>query len=99
MDFSNKTEKLMKLIYKEYLEKKKTLSSVDAKNFSAYQNLDDISDSLDELEEAGYIETYSDYSFILRPAFVSYMENKFKNNIIEATDIITKFIPWYMGVS
>lgn len=76
----------MNQIYKEY-------QANHIQSFPEAENIDEIAENLDELENAGYIITYNDYSFELTPAFISFMENRLKNTIIEATDLIAKFIP------
>lgn len=76
----------MKQIYKEY-QTTKVLS------FPEVQNIYEISDNLDELENAGFIITYNDCSFEITPAFIAYMENHLKSTVIETVDLIAKFIP------
>lgn len=95
MNFTNDTEKLMKQLYREFLDKKKA-SQENPKFFPPPLNIDDISDNIDELEGAGYLIANIDYSFDLQPAFIAFMENRYKNKAWEivdkSTDIIAKFV-------
>lgn len=95
MQFTNDTEKLMKQLYKDFLEKKKANQN-SPNSFPSPSNIDDISDNIDELEDAGYLITNIDYSFDLQPTFIAFMENRYKNKaweiIDKSTDIIAKFV-------
>ena len=104
MQLSKDSDKLACLIYKKYLEKRKSgESKPNAKRFDYdfYLNIkslstwnpDDIDETINELEHAGFVKKYIDGGFVILDDFIIYMENRFKNGIVEVTDFITKFIP------
>ncbi len=94
-------DKLICCIYKNYLERRKSgISKSDSKYFednfyksdkylSSWSN-DDIADTLEELENNGYISMFITGSFTLRDQAVEHMENRFKNGLSEVLDIISK---------
>ena len=92
MNLTNNTKKLMKQLYKDY-SKRCSNNDRNPKLFEAPLNVDEITDNLDELENAGFIITFNDYSFELQQSFIAYMENKFKNDIAGIIDVIAKFRP------
>lgn len=91
-------------MYKEYLSRrKKGLSKRQSILFTPdFQNVnpetskwlsDDYLFTIGELRRAGLIHTYIDGTAILNDSFIIYMENRFKNGLMEITDFIAKFIP------
>ena len=48
---------------------------------------------LTELKNNDFIKLYIEGSFILTSNAIIYMENRFKNGLVELTDFIAKFIP------
>lgn len=91
-------------IYKEYLERRKNgISKRSANTFHvdfkekaskiASWSIDDYLFTLGELRRAGLVRSYIDGTVAITDTFIIYMENRFKNNIIEITDFIAKFIP------
>lgn len=103
-DLTKDADKLICCIYKEYLEKRKSGNSKsDAKEFESDfylsiksisdWNSDDISDTLQELKNAGFLKMYITNDFSLNDEAIIYMENRFKNGLAELTDFISKFIP------
>lgn len=103
-DLTKDADKIICCIYKEYLERRKSgRSKSDAKEFEAnfYQNIksisnwdsDDISDTLHELKNVGFLKMYITGDFSLNNEAIVYMENRFKNGLAELTDFISKFIP------
>lgn len=104
MQLTRDTDKILCLIYEEFLERRKSgLSKSVAKTFehpSALQEQflqgiheDDIYDALTELSHNGMIRAYYDMGFQLNDSAIIYMENRFKNGLKEVTDFISKFIP------
>lgn len=105
---SNDANKLLCLLYKGYLEKRKSGETKDkAKSFGGYLNIqqnfvpkwtpDDTDDTCRELDREGYIECrYYDghvFSSALNDSAVVYMENRFKSGLSEVMDTISKFVP------
>lgn len=97
-------DKIICCIYKEYLERRKSGSpKSEAKEFEAnfYQDIksianwdcNDISDTLHELQNAGFLKVYITNDFSMNDETIVYMENRFKNGLAELTDFISKFIP------
>ncbi len=97
-------DKIICCIYKEYLERRKSESSKsEAKEFedNFYQDIksianwdcNDISDTLRELQNAGFLKVYITNDFSINDEAIVYMENRFKNGLAELTDFISKFIP------
>lgn len=95
-------------LYKHYLEKVKNGSSKsDARLISSSDELqetllntwskDDVATTCWELHSKGLLECTSGddiaNDIYLTNEGIIYMENRFKNGIIELTDFITKFIP------
>lgn len=104
MGLTNDSDKLACLVYKKYIEKCKAgESKANAKyfNYNFYTDIkqlsdwhiDDIDETINELKRAGFVKKYVDGGFVLLDDFIIYMENRFKNGIIEVTDFLTKFIP------
>lgn len=104
MGLTKDSDKLACLVYKKYLEKRKSgESKANAKHFNHnfYSDIkqlsdwhtDDIDETINELKHAGFVKKYIDGGFVLLDDFIIYMENRFKNGIIEVTDFIAKFIP------
>lgn len=104
MQLTRDTDKMLCLIYEEFLERRKNgLSKSSAKSFehpTALQEQflqgiheDDIHDALIELDRNGLIRLYYDHGFQLNDSSIIYMENRFKNGLKEVTDFISKFIP------
>lgn len=103
-DLTKDADKLICCIYKEYLEKRRSgISKINAKKFDAYFYLNikvlskwdssDISDTLRELKNVGFIKLFITGDFELTDTAIIYMENRFKNGLSELTDFISKFIP------
>jgi DNA polymerase III delta subunit len=97
-------EKFLYISYQDYLDRIKSGSSkTQAKSFSKdYRNEngyfsswheDDFSSVCSELKKLGFLKVYVSGSFELTPNAIEYLENRFKNNLKELADIISKFIP------
>ena len=102
------SDKLICVMYKSYLEKRKSgISKSEANQFKSshaiHEDLlpkwlfDDVDDTCRELSRAGLIECswYDNNAYNVRISDlgISYMENRFKNGLSEVIDFITKFIP------
>lgn len=94
--------KTLCLIYKEYLSRRK--NNISKSSSSMFQstnfetlfpdvNQEDFMSDLSELKKHNFVKLYIDGSFILNSEAVVYMENRFKNGLIEVVDFISKFIP------
>lgn len=104
MQLTKDTDKIFCLIYKEYLNRRKGgMSKSSAKMFDDPEALrsqflqgileDDIHEALHELKTNHMTRNFIDGSFELEDEGIIYMENRFKNGLIEITDFIAKFIP------
>lgn len=99
---SRDADKALCLIYKEYLSRRKNniskssaccFNSTDFYTLFPSVNMEDFSSNLEELKGNHLIELYIEGSFILNSNAIVYMENRFKNGILELSDFIAKFIP------
>lgn len=90
-------------IYKEYLQRRKEnipKSQALAFDFNFYMSdkklskwlENDVKFTLAELSRKGYIKLWLGCSFCLLDNAIIYMENRFKDGIIEVTDFISKFL-------
>lgn len=104
MELTKDADKLCCAVYKKYLELRKSgISKINARHFneSFYKEIellsnwtdDDVDETLNELKRMGFIKKYLDGGFQLQDDFIIYMENRFKNGILEVSDFIAKFIP------
>ena len=100
LHISKDTYKFLCLIYKEYLNKRKTLSKSESIYFSyvpesVYHKIrkNDCYSCLVELKNNNLVKTYIDGGFCLTDFGITTMENRFKNKVSEITDFISKFIP------
>ena len=104
MQLTKDSDKIACLIYKEYLNKRKRGEpKSSAKHFlrNFYSEINalsswnpkDIKETINELQRAGCVKKYMDGGFVLLDDFIIYMENRFKNGLVEVTDFIAKFIP------
>lgn len=104
VELTKDADKLIVLIYHEYLSRrKKGYSKSDAGNFE-FEDLtsinklsswlqDDIEDTLAELHQKNLIDMDLSFTFDITYEGIVYLENRFKNNLSEVTDFIAKFIP------
>lgn len=104
IDLTKDAEKLIVIIYKQYLSRRKQgVSKFNAVDFEIEEVLcldkvtnwteDDIEDTLSELHEQDLIEMDLANNFSLTTKGIVYLENRFKNNLVEVSDFIAKFIP------
>ncbi len=98
------TEKLLCLIYKLYLENKKSSQSkYQAIAFDHYNGLpaefrqhvdeDEFLYGINELSTIGFIKKYVDGGFLLKPEGIIFMESRFGKSVSEVIDILSKFVP------
>ncbi|SHE79784.1 hypothetical protein SAMN02745784_01828 [Tissierella praeacuta DSM 18095] len=104
VNLTRDADKLLCCIYKQYLERRKSgylkLQAkrfeknfyTEDKNISSW-NCTDVSDTLLELGRTKYIRLYIGADFDLEDSAIVYMENRFKNGLIEVVDFISKLIP------
>ena len=108
MELTKDAQKLICKLYRNYLEKRKNgISKNQARSFGSSHNIhetlcpellfEDVDDTCRELSRAGFItclwaDNIADHVF-LSDSCIAYMENRFKNGLIEVTDFIAKFIP------
>lgn len=104
MQLTKDTDKMLCFFYEEYLTRRKSgIEKSQAKEFDSPDQLitqfmqgtlpNDIFESLYELRKHNLIKLYVDGGFTLRSEAIVYMENRFKNGLIEIADFIAKFIP------
>lgn len=109
MQLTKDADKLICLIYKDFLQKRKTGSSKsNASYFGSSHNIheklcpellfEDVDDTCRELSRAGFINClWADniaYSVHLSDDGIIYMENRFKNGLAEVLDFIEKIKLW-----
>ncbi len=99
-ELSKDADKLICLIYKEYLSRRKQGEikrsaryfpkiSKWPDSFLVFSN-SDLYDTLIELKRAGYIRCYIDASFALEDAGIIYMEQRFPKGISQVLDWLGK---------
>ena len=102
-EISKDADKLICCVYKTYLERRKDgMSKEDAKQFyegfhTSDEKLskwirDDISETLLELQRAKYIRLDLSENFRLTDSLIIYMEQRFKNGLLDVVDLVSKFI-------
>lgn len=100
MQFTKDTSKVLTSIYKIYLERRKDgMPKSNAKDFEAsfYKSIpqlsswseDDITDSLSELNHAGFIKEWISGDFVVLDPLIIQMENRFKDGLIGVTKYLT----------
>lgn len=91
--------------YKYYLEQiqsgtrisqAKIVSFDTSTTFKPFRNLhpDDVKEIISEVARAGYGDMTMECNFFINDKMIVYMENRFKNGLMEVLDTISKFIPW-----
>ena len=103
-ELTKDSEKLLCVIYKDYLEKRKTGKTKSEANYYdsshvIHENLlpqwlfDDVDDTCRELSRAGMIDCIWGDNIAIRIHLsdqgISYMENRFKNGLNEVMDFIS----------
>lgn len=107
MNLTKDSQKLICILYKSYLEKRKSgYSKSNANNFGSshdiHKNLcsnwlfDDVDDTCRELSNIGLLNCMwaDNIAYIVRISDqgIIYMENRFKNGLVGVIDFLTKFI-------
>ena len=104
MELTKDADKMICVIYKTFLQARKNgCSKAEARRFNASALEEfpafedwhprDISDTLLEIGRLGLVRIYIGGDFELSDSGIIYMENRFKNGLLEVTDFISKFIP------
>lgn len=102
MTLSKDADKLICIIYKEYLRRREDNKSKSAATLFMFNDIKqivpnyderDLATDLSELSHNNVIKLYIGGDFQLLSNGIIYMENRFKNGIKEVTDFISKFIP------
>lgn len=105
MELTKDADKMICIIYRDFLSRRKDrISKSEASRFSNdyFQSqevfkswlADDLDFTLLELAKAGLVKIFIGGNFDLTESGVYYMENRFKNGLLEVTDFISKFKPW-----
>ncbi len=93
------TDKVLCQLYKEYLSRIKNNISksnalvFDTTSISQLFGNQDIDFEISELKKNSLIEAWITGEVLLRSEAIVYMENRFKNGLIEITDFIAKLKP------
>ena len=96
-------EKLVAVLYKSYLEKRKAgESKSDAKlcdpdevrnQYLPKENPDDFAETLNEVFRVFPCKRFIDGGFVISDSLIVYMENRFRNGLIDIASFLTQFIP------
>lgn len=101
---SKDAEKVICIIYKDYLERRKngepkrnaqcytSISDLSARLFPKLNELD-LQDTINELARCFNFKRYTAGGFVLSDDAIIYMENRFKNGLVEVISFIAQFIP------
>lgn len=103
MDITRSADKVICLIYKEFLDRRDSGASIeDARDFSdqfcmslpkpSAMNPADVETASQELNDAGYIKRYITGDFDLTNSGIIYLENRFGDNVKNVLDWIGKLI-------
>lgn len=104
MELTRDAEKMICIIYKEYLTRRKNgVPKNQAKQFNDFETwskdlfpnelTEDVKATSCEMCKAFGIRMYMNCGFILNDAAIIYMENRFKNGISEVLSFLAQFIP------
>ena len=102
-ELTKDADKMLCIIYKMYLEKtkdgmSKTAANAFEEDFYRFDKLlskwhpDDITTTFLELGQKGYLKIYISGNFEITNQAIIYMENRFKNGLLDLVDFVTKFI-------
>lgn len=107
MKLTKDSDRLICLLYKDYLERRKSGESKSiARTFGSSHDIhnrlvpdqifDDVDDTCRELSRAGLLDCmWADniaYFVTISDDGIIYMENRFKNGLMSVVDFLTKFI-------
>lgn len=93
------TDKVLCKLYKEYLVHiknnipKSTALIFSVENINNIFQNQNIDFELSELKSKSLIDSWITGEILLTSDAIIYMENRFKNNVTELTDFISKFLP------
>lgn len=104
LQLTKDADKMICCVYREYLQRRKLgLSVAESCIFKAeyFQNdpvlsawnPDDCMTTAEELDRAGLFKVWISGDFEITSDAIFYMENRFKNGILELADFISKFKP------
>lgn len=104
MELTKSADKVLCIVYKAYLSRLKFGAQYedavyfDCNFYDTDQHASAIDESafnaaLQQLGDAGYIRRYIDGGFMLLPAAIAHMENRFKKGLKEVLETIAGFIP------
>lgn len=104
MELTKDADKMLCCLYKEYLQRIKLGNSKTSSRdfyadytktdkFLSTWHEDDIATVRNELGRKHFLKVNILGDFTLTDDAITYMENRFKNNLSELTDFISKFIP------
>jgi hypothetical protein len=104
MTLTNDADKMICCVYRTFLQRRKNGSSKSVARYfyDDYFKTDeklsswipaDLDDTLLEIGRAGLVQVYIGGNFELTDLGIIYMENRFKNGLIEVVDFISKLIP------
>lgn len=109
MELTKDAEKLICLLYKSYLQKRKSgIPKSEATCFGSSHNIheqlcpelifEDVDDTCRELSRADLLNcSWADntaYHVTLSDNAIIYMENRFKNGLAEVLEFVEKIKPW-----
>lgn len=107
MELTKDSDKLICLMYKDYLEKRKSgITKSIAKNFGSSHDIhrrlcpkwifEDVDDTCRELSRAGFIDCIwaDNIAFHVRisDSAIMYLENRFKNGLLDVLNFLTNFL-------
>lgn len=102
-ELTKDADKMICVIYKMYLEKiksgiSKAASNAFEKDFYKSDKLlskwhsDDVTSTFLELGQKKYLKIYISGNFEITNQAIIYMENRFKNGLLDLIDLVSKFI-------
>lgn len=96
-------EKVVAVLYKSYLERRKSgESKSDAKfcypdeirsRYLPKENPDDFAETLNEVFRVFPCKRFVDGGLVIDDSLIVYMENRFKNGLMDVASFLAQFIP------
>lgn len=101
IELTKDAQKLVALLYKEYLNRRKSgISKADAKEFDLseiYSLTDespvDVSETIQEIKSVYPLKEDIVGNVTLSDSIISHMENRFKNGLVDVLSFLAQFIP------
>lgn len=103
LNFTKDAQKLVAAAYKEYLEKRKNgVNKANAKFFTPEElhtkyfkdfAFKDYKETVAEVCRAFKCSMHMDGGFVLNDCAIVYMENRFKNGVVDVLSFLAQFIP------